>query len=180
MFVVRFDARTRLAPGRQRMLTAEQLREVLDYDPETGVFTHRHTHHRVRAGQAAGTPHSKGYRQVNVGGGVYLAHRLAWLYTYGAWPTHDLDHRNEIKDDNRISNLREATDGLNKQNRSRPQRNNTSGFLGVAKSRGRWLASIGVGGHLRFLGRYDTPEEAAEVYLAAKRELHSFWDEKAS
>ncbi len=162
------------------ILTAERLREVLDYNPNAGVFTHRHSHHSVRAGQVAGRLETQGYRQIRVDGRLYTAHRLAWLYTHGEWPTHNLDHRNEDKDDNRISNLREDVDGLNKQNQSQPRRDNTSGFLGVSRNRRRWRASIRVDGHVRNLGTFDAPEKAAAVYLAAKRALHPFWDENAS
>ncbi len=158
-------------------LTAERLRELLLYDPTAGLFHWRVKRGRgVQAGTLAGTFRKDGYRLIRVDGNYHLAHRLAWLYVHGSWPARDLDHRNEDPGDNRLSNLREDVDGLNQQNRSRPQRNSRSGFLGVDEHQGRWRSSIRADGRNRFLGYFDTPEEAAEAYLAAKSVLHPFWD----
>ena len=104
----------------------------------------------------------------------YSAHRLAWLYVHGAWPTGQIDHINGDRGDNRISNLRDVTPALNTQNQRRAARSNkSSGLLGVTANRGRWLAQISIGGKSRNLGRYATPEEAHAVYVAAKRVLHA-------
>lgn len=165
-------------------LTAERVREVLGYNPETGVFRWKVGRSRgVRIGDVAGSVipsgSSKGYRDISIDGIDRRAHLLAWFYVYGEWPTLSLDHRNGNRDDNQISNLREATQGQNSQNRHGPQRNNTSGFLGVSRNRRRWQAKVTVDGRQHHLGTFDTPEEASEAYLAAKRELHPFWDEAA-
>ena len=157
--------------------TPERLREVLTYDAETGDFFWLvATAQRVRVGDVAGGIHPSGYRQIVVDGRLYMAHRLAWFYIYGAWPTNQIDHINGDRADNRLANLREATNAENSQNQRHPSANNQSGFLGVSKDRSRWKARIMVGGRHRHLGYFDSPEEAHTRYLEAKATLHPFWE----
>ena len=112
-------------------LNQSRLKELLAYDPDTGVFTRLVKSNRnVRIGAVAGTCDSKGYGQISVDGKLYRAHRLAWLWMTGAWPVAQLDHRNGVRHDNRWENLREATNGENNQNAA-IRSNNTSGFMGV-------------------------------------------------
>lgn len=161
------------------MLTADRLREVLDYDPATGVFTWREKSapdSRIRPGTVAGYV-QHGYRLINVDNRQYRAHRMAWLYVHGEWPTDDIDHINGVRDDNRIANLREATRSENLQNQRRARRDNRSGFLGVSANGKRWKAEIIEGVRRQHLGTFDTPGEAHEAYLAAKRRLHPFFVE---
>ena len=148
------------------MVTAAQLRTLLHYDPETGVFT------RLRTGKVmAGCLNSKGYLQIGIGNGTtYYAHRLAFLYMTGAWPPEQVDHKNRIKTDNRWNNLRLATNsenGKNKANNGNAYVNNKSGFRGVSSHRsGKYRARL----RGRNLGRlYDTAEEAAAAYREAAR-----------
>lgn len=159
-------------------LTADRVRAALDYAPETGVFHRKETsrNNRVRAGEVAGHLSPQGYRLIGLDGTQHLAHRLAWLYIHGSWPVNRIDHRNEDKDDNRIANLREASDAQNQQNHSRPRRDNRSGFRGVHQRGNRWIAAIWLAGVRNYLGSFDTADEAARAYLAAKREIHPFWD----
>lgn len=156
-------------------LTADRVRAALDYAPETGVFHRKETsrNNRVRAGEVAGHLSPQGYRLIGLDGTQHLAHRLAWLYIHGSWPVNRIDHRNEDKDDNRIANLREATNSENHWNTA-PHRRNTSGFKGVSfdKSMGKWHAQICRDYQNRRLGYFDTPEEAHAAYLAAARDLH--------
>jgi hypothetical protein len=156
-------------------VTAERLRDALDYDPDTGWFTWRATRGRAKAGARAGRLNANGYWEIGVDGRLHQAHRLAWLYVHGAWPADQIDHVNGVRDDNRIANLREATAAQNLQNLPM-RRTNTSGFIGASWSRrtGRWLAQIKVGGKARNLGLYDTAQAAHEAYVAAKAELHTF------
>lgn len=114
-------------------LTAERLREVLHYDPETGVFTWKETlSRRAPAGSRAGAHRAlKGYTPLGVLGVRYLAHRLAWFYVHGVWPPEDLDHINRDRSDNRIANLRLASRAENSQNAS-IKRNNSSGYKGIS------------------------------------------------
>ena len=90
-------------------LTAERVRYLLSYDADTGVFVWRVGRGGTRAWSVAGTLHPNGYVYIKIDGRLYLAHRLAWLYTHGAWPADQLDHRDGNKSNNCISNLREAT-----------------------------------------------------------------------
>lgn len=95
----------------QSELTAAQLRDVLDYDPETGIFRWKEGGRgKVKAGAIAGSPcHNRGYRLMCVNYTRFLAHRLAWLYVHGEWPSGEVDHINGRTDDNSIGNLRVVT-----------------------------------------------------------------------
>lgn len=158
-------------------LTQELVRKFLDYDPETGVFHWKvYRAQNARAGQRAGHLLSRtGYIQILLLRGVYFAHRLAWMHHYGRWPDGHIDHINGVRDDNRIANLREATDQVNTQNQRRARSDCKSGYMGVrfhAQNK-RWQARIGLpNGRQKSLGIYDTPEEAHQAYLTAKRQLH--------
>jgi HNH endonuclease len=107
--------------------------------------------------------------------GEYKAHRLAWLITRGSWPIDQLDHINGIRDDNRLANLREASNLLNQQNQRLPRSNNKSGYLGVSwcSSRESFEARIRSQGKRLFLGYFSVADEAHAAYLQAKRLLHA-------
>lgn len=155
-------------------LTRADVLALLDYDPETGVFRWRETCGRRKtvAGQIAGTvKKSTGYRVMKFRQKPYRANRLAWLIVTGAWPTHQVDHRNGVRSDDRWSNLRAATPSQNRAN-GRRRSDNASGFKGVRKTAsGRWNATIQCVATKRRLGTFDTPEEAHAAYLAAAREV---------
>ncbi len=155
------------------MLTQSKLKEVLNYDPLTGLFTWMISPRSMtRIGDAAGCA-SRGYIVIGVLGVQYLSHRLAFLYMNGRWPS-EIDHINGIKADNRWLNLREATRTTNMQNRRGPNKNNKVGFLGVSKDKSNFQAQIKTDGIARHLGNYKTPELAHEAYIEAKRKLHPF------
>jgi hypothetical protein len=154
------------------MITAERVREVLDYDPETGVFTRKvRLAHRHQVGDIAGQKHTKGYVLIGVDSELYFAHRLAWLHYYGEWPKNQIDHINRVKTDNRIANLRDVTNAENHRNRP-INSNNKSGHIGVswAARTGRWQATITVAGKSIFLGQYDKLEDAIAARKAAEAE----------
>lgn len=155
-------------------LTAERLRELVHYDPVTGIFTSRINCGKVRVGDASGKINRDGYRQIQVDGRLYSAHRLAWLYVHGRWPTPMVDHESRDKDDNRIANLREVTKSQNQQNIG-PQSNNKSGYKGVREEKrtGRWRAQIRIDGVQHHLGTFATPELASAAYAAAAARLHT-------
>ena len=156
------------------MFTQQRLQELLHYDPTTGVFTRLvQTSGNAKIGDVAGSRHVAGYRQCHTDGKVYLSHRLAWLYMTGSWPIDQIDHRNGVRNDNRWSNLREATQAENQQNH-KMRRDNTSGFIGVARFRNKWRAQIQINGRLKHIGCFTTPDDAHAAYLAAKAELHTF------
>ena len=161
---------------KKRALSASRLREVLNYDPETGIFVwivNKGT--RAKAGNVAGSPTSKGYIEIQIDGKEYLAHRLAFLWMKGAFPIQQVDHENGIHDDNCWLNIRKASNGENQQN-IKIRCDNKSGFLGVSRNKdtGRWVAQITANGEKIYLGLFDTPEAAHAAYLAAKAKLHKF------
>lgn len=178
-------------------ITAERARELLNYEPETGVFTWKErpvsdfvsgVHGPAQeckrwnsryAGIEAGRYDAKGYRVISIGHKPFLAHRLAWLIVSGEWPAEHIDHRNGDPADNRITNLRECSHAENHQNRRR-QSNNTSGFIGVTrrKTENKWAAKIRVGGKEIHLGVFREKEAAAAAYADAKRKFHTFHPNK--
>jgi hypothetical protein len=150
-------------------LTQKRLKELLDYDPNTGVFTWRvSTTNRVRVGGVAGTVHPQGYRQIRVDGRIHKAHRLAWLWMTGDWPLDQIDHINGVRADNRLANLRPATQSQNSAN-MRKHATSKSGYKGVSWSadRAKWQAAIKVNGLKHFLGRFTDPAAAHAAYVAA-------------
>lgn len=152
------------------MLTADRARELLTYDPETGVFAWRVSRPGAASGTVAGTRTGQGYIQLSIDGKRYRANRVAWLMTTGEWPEGVVDHRDGDRSNNRWANLRDTTQTVNAQNRRRSR--GSLGLLGVTRSRGRFQAQIKAEGRHLHLGRFDTAEEAQEAYLAAKRLLH--------
>jgi hypothetical protein len=148
----------------------------LNYDPVTGVFTWAiSTCNRVRVGARAGTLQKTGYRIIRIDGKNYMAHRIAWWFVHGNWPADQIDHINGIKDDNRIANLREATNAENAQNMGKSRRN-TSGYIGVSwnKHAGKFVSQIMINGKVKYLGLFPDKEEAHQAYLDAKVKYHGF------
>jgi hypothetical protein len=156
-------------------IDSTRLKELFQYDPNTGNFTWLHNAgKRVKAGQIAGCLHKNGYIQIGIDKKVHLAHRLVWLYVYGEYPKNQIDHRNGIRSDNRVANLRDATSAENCQNLLRAR--GSSGLLGAhfQKTRNRWSSSIKLNGTKTHLGYFKTAEDAHVAYLNAKRALHPF------
>lgn len=163
------------------------LRQLMSYDPETGKLfwkerpsewfkypAQAEKWNRHYANKEAFTPiNSRGYHTGTVKGKMLLAHRIAWAITHGRWPNHFLDHINGIRSDNRLCNLREATNAENLRNRG-VQNDSESGIKGVRFDRryGRWQARITVERRQKHLGYYDTPEAAAAAYAEAARRHH--------
>jgi hypothetical protein len=157
---------------RKETLTAERLREVVSYDPVTGSWTWlEKVSTKVVVGAPAGSLKPNRYWALGLFGERYACHRLAYLYMTGEWPARDIDHVNGNPSDNRWENLRECSHAENHQNR-----NARTAHPGVGwhKLRGRWRASIGVGGKQVHLGLFDRVEDAIAAREAAKRTLHTF------
>jgi hypothetical protein len=152
-------------------LTAERLRELVHYDPETGIFTRKVDRGGHKAGEVMGALSHRGYMKIGVDMRRYYAHRLAWLYIHGEMPK-VVDHINGNQMDNRIANLRNVDQAANVQNITRKSRNNKSGFLGVSPKRKKWAAQISVNNKTVRLGVYDEKEAAYAAYVDAKRRLH--------
>lgn len=161
----------------KRELTQARLKELLHYDPETGIFTARGARPgpRPKSWPAVGSINGNGYVTIRVDGTTYQGHRLAWLYMTGKWPDDDIDHRNRRRSENRWENLREATNAQNAQNRKLAS-TNTSGCPGVwwNKDCGKWQAAIKVAGKRTHLGLFDAIADAADAYAAAKAKVHVF------
>jgi hypothetical protein len=157
------------------LVTQKRLREVLRYYSQTGVFVWKvRQAHCIYVGDIAGHLHKSGYIKIRIDSVKYLAHRLAWFFVYGYWPV-EVDHKDTVKHHNWIDNLRDVTRTGNNQNQTKAQSNNKTGLLGVSfdKLTGKYKAQIQVSGKKKHLGSFDTPEEAHEVYLVAKRIYHS-------
>ena len=118
-------------------LTQEFVRSVLNYDEVTGVFTWRSSGKGRKMGRMAGCLHrTLGSVQLHVGGRLYYAHRVAWLYMTGAWPEEHVDHIDGNPANNAWANLRAATNSENMQNQRRGRSDNkSSGMLGVTWSK---------------------------------------------
>jgi hypothetical protein len=160
-----------------KLPTQQRIQELFVYDAETGVFTRRVAtgrHGCHRAGTKAGTRERRGYIMIGIDSQRHMAHRLAWLYVYGEFPKTDIDHINNIKDDNRIVNLRLVTRKQNMQN-VLAHKHNTSGFKGVSwhKPKNKWRAYIFVDYKQLYLGLFETKEAAAAARLAAEKTYHS-------
>lgn len=155
------------------LVTAEEARHWLVYEPETGVVRWaRNRKGGPRAGDIAGNVRKDGYLGIGLCMKDYLLHRVIWLMVHGVWPEHFIDHINCNKSDNRLCNLREATKSENGRNRG-PQRNNKSGFKGVCfdQHKGKWLATIKTPDKQHRLGHYRNVKDAAAAYVKAT-ELH--------
>ncbi len=157
----------------RRPLTAEILKELLVYDPQTGIFSNRVKRgNRGIAGAATGAMRKRGYTLIGIEGREYYAHRLAWLYINGAWPSGDIDHIDGDPANNRIANLRDVSTTVNCQNHRRAKRDSSTGVIGVTPHRDKFIAWICVDKKRLYLGVYETTEEASAVYLEHKRRLH--------
>ena len=148
------------------MITQTELKERLEYNPDTGVFTRLVLTGRFSKGTFAGTK-SHGYIDIGFLGKRYGAHRLAWLYVHGHFPE-QIDHINGIRDDNRLSNLREVNNYINSRNIGM-RKNNKSGFMGVswANRDSKWVSQIMINYKTIILGTFDDKEDAIEARKAA-------------
>lgn len=150
-------------------LVAERLRAIVGYDPNTGIFT-------FLSGRRMGKS-TRGYKserryKISIEGREYMAHRIAWLHSRGVWPELDIDHINGDPFDNRLSNLRPATNHQNLANMAKPI-TNKSGYKGVSwhQEGKKWQASIRHEGKSVYLGLHSTLEEAHEAYCSAATRL---------
>lgn len=155
-------------------LTQERLKELLHYDPETGIFTWKVSRGPARKGDVAGPRVSpRGYSILRVDGPHYLQHRLAWLYVYGVFPILQIDHINGVRTDNRIQNLRLATNGENQSN-AKLQKNNTSNYKGVSWVGwcNRWCGYVYKHKKKVFNRYFVTKEEAIAAVRDARERFH--------
>lgn len=155
----------------ESLLTQEELKKLLHYDPEKGVFTWLvSTGDRIKIGDIAGSL-NKGYMLIQMNKFRYMAHRLAFLYMTGSFPPDQVDHINHVKCDNRWENLRPCTNQQNMWNRSK-YKDNKWGYRGVSKNGNKWMAQIRVGEKKLNIGTFDTPELASQAYQNHAKKLH--------
>lgn len=150
-------------------VTQNRLKELLDYNPVTGIFTNKINRASVKKGDVAGTLNGHGYWQLSVDNEITEAHRLVWLYEYGYAPSGQIDHIDGNPLNNRISNLRDVTSSDNSRNQARRSDNKT-GITGVyyCKQRNKYCVQISSGNKRIRLGRFETIEEAKAVREAAE------------
>jgi hypothetical protein len=150
------------------MLTHKRLLELLEYDSNTGIFRWKFSRKKCKAGSIAGSFYT-GAWYIKIDKKSYRASRLAWYYVYGIWPEKEVDHINRDTKNNRIQNLRLATRKQNQQNRGK-QKNNKAGFKGVFlnKQKNKFTAFV----EKKYLGLYNTAEEASAAYEKAAEEAY--------
>ena len=154
------------------MITQKRLKELLSYDPDTGMFVWVVGRVGASKGAKAGGL-CRGYVSVGVDGRKYFAHRLAWLYQKGSWPVEEIDHINHTRSDNRWCNLREVSSSENSRNISKPS-DNTSGVVGVSwtrrlgKRNDKWESHIRNNGRRVFIGYFDDFFEAVAARRSAE------------
>jgi hypothetical protein len=157
----------------QTPITQEKLKNILDYNPETGLFTWKEKiAKKIIVGETAGSLNKHGYVCIKIQKFRYSAHRLAWLYVYGSFPSGEIDHINRIKTDNKISNLRDATPSQNCRNRGLSKRNN-SGYVGISwnKKSKKWQARIFLNKKSKSLGVYEKIEDAVLAREKAEKNI---------
>ena len=156
------------------ILTQARLRELFDYDPETGVFVRKLSRGgKAMLGAAVGNYAGGGYLKVSICKRNEYLHRLAWLFIYGSSPVGVIDHINGKKDDNRIANLRDISRSENQHNM--PSRINCwTGHPGVSwsTSANKWRARITVQYREINLGVFSTMADAIKARAAAKKIHH--------
>lgn len=155
------------------MITAEQVRKLLHYNPETGEFRWLMRRRGVKSGSVTGYLRKDGYWRIQIYRHRYMANRLAWLYMTGEWPAEEIDHINGVPGDDRWENLREASHSQNMHNSRRP-RHNTSGVKGVSwfARDAKWKACIQVNKRRIHLGYFTDLGAARAAYAAAAAKYH--------
>jgi hypothetical protein len=155
-------------------ISLEFVKEYLRYCPEEGQFFWiKSLGKKVKPGKVAGSKAKNGYTYIYIKKTVCLAHRLVWFYTYGVWPDTQIDNINGDRSDNRLSNLRLATQSQNACN-SRLLPSNKSGYRGVSwnKEKQRWQARIQKDKKIHCLGYFLEISDARAAYLKAAAGLH--------
>ena len=154
----------------KKMITQERLKEILEYNPLSGLFTYKIARGPRSVGSIITSSNKvTGYMQVMIDGKKYQLHRLAFLYMTGKLPKDQVDHSNHIRGDNRWVNLREVNNTENSHNRA-IMSNNKSGTTGVYwhKANCKWQVRISSKGKLKHLGYFTSKEEAIAVRKQAE------------
>lgn len=164
----------------RRIPSADYLRSLFSYDPDSGVLSWKVKRHwKTDVGSVAGIKRTDGYLGVKFDQSTYLVHRVIWALFHGSSPCAMIDHIDGDRANNKIDNLRLADDYQNRWNSApRPKITATHGHQGVIWNRrcSCWNARIRVLGKLKHLGTFSTADEAASAYKQAAQGNHgSFW-----
>jgi hypothetical protein len=170
------------------MITQERLKQLITYNKQTGIFIWKYRSENEFcsnpaykkwntrfANKEAGGIAGRGYWYIKVEKTQQRAHRLAWLYIYGEFPIYELDHIDGNKLNNKIDNLRISSRSQNMQNKRKTSASNSLVILGVRKTpSGKYSSCIGFNKKYKYLGTYETPDEAFNAYVEEKRKIHEF------
>lgn len=161
------------------LIDYEKIKNYLSYDENTGIVVWKKTlSNRAISGSRAGCI-QKGrkriYRVIRINKILYLEHRICWLLFFNEWPKDEIDHIDQDPTNNKILNLRVVNTQQNSTNRP-IQSNNTSGIRGVSwnKKTNKWISQIETNSINKYLGSFDSIEDAAISYANAKNKLHPF------
>jgi hypothetical protein len=161
--------------GEEEMIDQETVKKLFYYDADSGMLLWRNASSRnVKPWQEAKAPNGHGYYSVKINNKSYLVHRVIWLYVYGNFPQSDIDHKNRIRNDNRLCNLRAVTRTDNCQNISLPS-HNKSGHLGVSwfKSHNCWTVYVKVDKKNKWLGYYKNLDAAIAARKAGEAKYYN-------
>jgi len=163
------------------MIDQETVKKLFHYDAESGMLLWRNSNGRnVKPWQEAKALNGHGYYTVKVNGTSYSVHRLIWLYVYGSFPNKYIDHKNKIRNDNRLCNLRDVNTTDNAQNISLPS-HNKSGHIGVSwfKNHNCWTVYVKVNKKNKWLGYYKNLDDAVAARKAGEKQYYNLPEEVA-
>jgi len=167
--------------GEKEVIDQETVKKLFHYDAESGMLIWRFGNGRnVKPWQEVKAKNGNGYYTAKIHGKSYLAHRLAWLYVHGSFPNKYIDHKNRIRNDNRLCNLRDVNTTDNAQNISLPN-HNKSGYIGVSwiKSHNCWTVYVKVNKKNKWLGYYKNLDDAVAARKAGEKQYYNLPEEVA-
>lgn len=160
----------------KRLPTLNRIRELLTYEPDTGLFrwnlSFGNGPAHVDRGDVAGSVSNFGYVRITIDGRPMVAHRIAIFYVTGRWPKADTDHIDGDRSNNRFTNLRQVTRSENNENVIAPRKDNLNQLRGVSNIGNCFFARITVNKVNHYLGSFSAAEAAHAAYVKAKTEMH--------
>ena len=161
--------------GEEKMIDQNEVKKLFHYDAESGMLLWRKGNNRnVKPWQEAKASNGHGYYSVKIDGKSYRVHRLIWLYVYGSFPKEDIDHKNRVRNDNRLCNLRSVNRTDNCQNISLPS-HNKSGHIGVSwfTAQKKWTVYVKVNKKNKWLGYYKNLDDAIAARKAGEAKFYN-------
>ena len=159
----------------KEMIDQETVKKLFHYDAESGMLLWRNGNSRnVKPWQEATSSNGHGYYNVKIDGKSYLVHRLIWLYVHGNFPEQDIDHKNRVRNDNRLCNLRDVSRTDNAQNISLPS-HNKSGHIGVSwyAKQNKWTVYVKVNKKNKWLGYYKNLDDAVAARKVGEKKYYN-------